>query len=91
MKRRQRKLIHLLAITWGLAILIMTVLGIRKNELPKDLPLSSALFTQSVGYVVTTIVTCVPMGVSNNKHDFWPSYGNHADLLIGDVVPTAQS
>ncbi|KIP02764.1 hypothetical protein PHLGIDRAFT_130567 [Phlebiopsis gigantea 11061_1 CR5-6] len=54
---------YIFTIFWGLAILVMTVLGIRRNELLKDSPLSGALFTQCVGYVVTTIVTCVPMGV----------------------------
>lgn len=73
------------AITWGLAILIMTVLGIRRNELPKHLPLSYALFTQSVGYVLTTIVTCVPMGVSV----IWIIMSSHIDVVTGDVISTA--
>ena len=55
------------AITWGLTILTMTVLGIRRNELPKCSPLSSALFTQGVGYVLITLLTCVPMGVRGPK------------------------
>ena len=41
----------------------MTVLGIRHNQLPRGKPIRDALLNQGVGYVVITLITCVPMAV----------------------------
>ena len=51
------------AVVWHIAILILTILGIRRFALPRSSPLSSTLYHQSLHYAVFTCATCIPMAV----------------------------
>ncbi|KIP11744.1 hypothetical protein PHLGIDRAFT_439052 [Phlebiopsis gigantea 11061_1 CR5-6] len=53
----------LFTVAFDTTILVMTILGMRRQELPSDSNWYCALFNQGVLYVTITLLTCIPMGV----------------------------
>ena len=49
---------------WDLIILAFTLVGMRRQGLPSNSPLWTALFSQGLGYVVISCIACIPMMVS---------------------------
>lgn len=51
------------ALAWGVVILALTIVGMRRQKLPPRSTLWTALLGQGFTYLVITCVTCIPMVV----------------------------
>ncbi|KAI0345589.1 hypothetical protein BDW22DRAFT_1481824 [Trametopsis cervina] len=55
--------VYCFTLVWNLVIVVITAIGIRRSELPRNSPLTSTLYHQSFVYAIVTCATCIPMAV----------------------------